>query len=461
MSSTEEIEEDQQQQQQPIQDPNSNGEGNILKKSNSKKSKEKKETLTDRNTRLNAELYHQSDDSIQLYKQQNNSTDLLGRLYYDDYDSNNSNNNGILSPDISSPVSSNNGTPIISPVNSDDENTFHFGSPLTTGTNPPRISNSSSSPSLLTLNTTNNYPNSIDSINNSSLTNSNSTNSNKIKPSLSRGVSFDTTPHGTKKSLTLKFKHPDFKFRRNNKTWLVGFNNDLESTKAIEWLFDEMIINGDTIIILQVLDEKKAQNIDKAQANYNLKIFEKLNVHFKKISLIFEIVIGKPLKLLKNAISEYTPSMMIIGTHHYNDAKENHNHNHGYMSFLSKSSLSKHFLECALVPVIIVKPTYNYIETLKDPIDSEDYFINWIKKIPMDESPYNKKEKPKKSNGGGFLSPTTSRNSSYTNLINEERGRSNHAQDPQFLRLTNESRSRSSSKTRSFSRFFRKHHHDE
>ncbi|KAI5964262.1 uncharacterized protein KGF55_002204 [Candida pseudojiufengensis] len=446
--SLEETEEDQRQNSHII-DSKEAGSGNILKQH-----KPKEETETARNTRLNAKLYHQSDDSIQLYKQQNNSTDLLGRLYYDDYDSSNSN---ILSPDLLSPVTSNNGTPMLSPTVSDNENDFYFGSPLTTGTNAIKIPNSSSSSSSLTLNNQDS----------TSQTTTSTNSTKKIRPNISRGISFDTTPHGTKKSLTLKFKYPNFKFRRNNKTWLVGFNNDLESTKAIEWLFDEMIINGDTIIVLQVIDEKNKnqQIIDKNQANVNLKNFEDLNVHFKKISLIFEIVIGKPMKLLKNAIAEYSPSMMVIGTHHYNENDSNHHHG---ISFLSKASISKHFLECALIPVIIVKPSYNYIEILKNPIDSEDYFINWIKKIPMDESPF-KREKIKKSNsttGGsasGFLSPSISRNSSYTNLINEERGRTNnsHSQDPQFLRLTNESRSRSTSKTRSFSKLFRRHHHDE
>lgn len=83
--------------------------------------------------------------------------------------------------------------------------------------------------------------------------------------SMERGISFDTSPHGHQKSYTLKAKHPLFKFRRTNKTFLVGYNDDLESTKAIEWLFDEMIINGDTIVVLQVLDEKQHVSIDKSK----------------------------------------------------------------------------------------------------------------------------------------------------------------------------------------------------
>ena len=51
---------------------------------------------TVRNTKLNAELFHTSNDSVELYRQENNSSDLLGRLYYDDYDS-----DSMTSPSIS------------------------------------------------------------------------------------------------------------------------------------------------------------------------------------------------------------------------------------------------------------------------------------------------------------------------------------------------------------------------
>ncbi|EGW31897.1 uncharacterized protein SPAPADRAFT_60990 [Spathaspora passalidarum NRRL Y-27907] len=338
-----------------------------------KKSMVEVEDETDINTRLNAMLYQTSTDSVELYKLQNNSSDLLGRLYYDDYDS-----------EITSPVSSNLGTPLLAPQ--------------------PGTSISSDS----------------------------SGNSSQIRPGISRGrsfergISFDNTNLETKKqSLILKVKHPDFKFRRNNKTFLTGYNNDYESFKAIEWLFEEMVINGDTIVIFQVLNEKHHDRIDKQIANVNLQKFEKLNMdhHMKKVSIIYEIVIGKAEKNLKKAIDEYSPSMMIVGTH---EGKE-------HKSFM-KSSTSKHFLECALVPVIVVKPSYHYVEQLKSPIDSEQYFENWMKSI---DAPVTR-EKPKIR---GILSPTHSRNSSYTNLVAEERGR-------KINTLLVPTRSRSSSKTR-------------
>ncbi|KAG5418502.1 hypothetical protein I9W82_004030 [Candida metapsilosis] len=422
-------------------------EGRILKKYKRLADENEDESETARNTRLNAALYHTSNESVLSYQQQNGSSDLLGRLYYDDYDSHST----VLSPELLSPVNSHPHTPLMSPTiptsagRGDDE--FNFE---TSPTPKNAIMNSQLSSSTTSL---------------SSLPKSAST--KLVKPSLSRGVSFDTGEEGPKKSFTLKIKHPEYKFRRNNKTWLVGFNNDGESTKAIEWLFDEMIIHGDTIVILQVLDEKRYASIDKVKANANLSNFEKLNVHFKKVAILFEVVIGKPQKTLKLAIAEYAPSMMVIGTHHYTEKEMKHSHR----GFLSKSSLSKHFLECALVPVIIVKPTYNYVEVLSQPIDSEQYFANWLKRTGVGASAGTPPSITTTSDGNedlqsssslhrkvnSFLSPSSSRNSSYTNLVNEERGRSSsHLPNPVY-RLTNESRSRSTSRTRSaFSKFFRK-----
>ncbi|KAK6202254.1 uncharacterized protein RJT21DRAFT_118258 [Scheffersomyces amazonensis] len=378
------------------------------------------EDETEHNTKMNALLYHTNNDTVDLYRQQNNSSDLLGRLYYDDYDSDS----------------------IISPVTSAD------GTPLLT----PNLTGNSNIPPLDLLLASNSSLNLSASRSNTSLPTRPGL--NRLK-SFERSISFDTTTNNHRKSITLKVKHPQFKFRRNNKTFLAGYNNDHESIKAIEWLFDEMLIHGDTIVILQVLDEKQFEFIDKEKANRSLERIDRLNTKFKKIAIVFEVVIGKPQKLLKAAIDEYNPNMMIIGSHHY-DGKEHHR------SLLSKSPISKHFLECALVPVILVKPNYHHQEMLIKPIDSINYFADWIKNIDVTDT-YNKKRTKKPS----------SRTGSYTNmaalvpdrgkpllqpphliptLAPEERGRSNQSLDSAH-RLSSPG-SRSTSRTRGLSKFF-------
>ncbi|CAN3474650.1 hypothetical protein DICA0_B05446 [Diutina catenulata] len=318
------------------------------------------------NTKANAMLYHFTDESVDMYRRENTSSDLLGRLYYDDYDSDTP---GALSGTA---------TPLLSPT--------------PTGGN---MSDSSSS-----------RP--------ESRPESRSTTPRPGLPrlySLERGVSFDTSDNDARRSVIFKVKHPQFKFRRNNKTFLAGFNHSAESLRAIEWLFDEMVVHGDTIVVLEVLEERRYQGVDRAAAQKALATIEGLNrIHKKKVKLIFETVVGKPQRLLKTAINEYNPQMMVMGTKHY-DRKIS-------KPLFAKESFSKHFLECALVPVILVKPTYHYVEDLQHPVDGPDYFEHWLRDIDVSGS-YEKKRKK------GVFSPTVSRGNSYTNLaqLTPDRGR--------------------------------------
>lgn len=345
------------------------------------------ETETDKNTRLNALLFHTSDELVDLYCLENNLLDLLGRLYYDDYDSDVSG----MSSTVMSPLP-------LAPANSDRGNAF-----LTVQKAAQRLRSPSPSkrPPLLR------------------------------HSSFERGVSFDTLSDTHHQAITLKVKHPQFRFRRNNKTYLIGFSNDVESLRAVEWAFQEMVINGDTIIVLQVLDEKIYKSIDHELAEQVIAKLEKLNTHNKKISLVYEAVIGKPQKLLRNAIDEYKPAMMIVGTHDYEKAQlhrlslsqniTDRTHpthqpptpHHKHRGLFSKASISKYFLQFALVPCIVVKPIYHYHENLDNPIDNERYFHDWIALIDVSHT---REEKKKRSRLAMALSPSLSRQGSLTNL---------------------------------------------
>lgn len=355
------------------------------------------ETETQLNTRLNSLLYHTSNDSVDLYRLENTSLDLLGRIYYDDYD----------------------------PTDSEAMQ---------------RISSLTSLSTAIPKNVT----------------------SPKIRPSFERGVSFDTLSDSHHLSIILKEKHPEFRFRRNNKTFLIGFSNDLQSMRAVEWAFQEMVINGDTIVLFQVLDDRNYKVVDRKDAEAVVEKVKKLNVHQRKISLVYEVVIGRPQKLLKQAILEYNPAMMVVGTHQEplstsNSSTSLSSASH-HMPFFGKSSISKYFLQYALVPVIVVKPNYQYEEALPKPIDSQTYFQDWLAGIDISLS----FEKKKKKNRLTLLSPLTSRNSSSINLAPsnsvELRGRSTMEKDPSFTvgsrdsSVSSQERSRSEQRNRSRSR---------
>ncbi|KAJ8140534.1 hypothetical protein OY671_006283 [Metschnikowia pulcherrima] len=343
------------------------------------------ETETMLNTKRNALLYHTSEDSIDLYRSENNSSDLLGRLYYDDYDPDN--------------------RQIVERITSFTSLQALARQPASPGFGRPV-----------------------------SETEVKSTTNTLRRPSFERQVSFDTLSDTHHSAITLKVKHPEFKFRRNNKTFLIGFSNDSESLKAVEWAFLEMVISGDTIIVFQVLDEKSYTFVDPSLAEIVLEKLKKLNTHSKRISLVYEVVIGNPQKLLKKAISEYKPAMMIVGTRQYGAAPEPVNHMTPFLShpqpvrpgqpqpvhpvhsplhrsIFGKSSTSKYFLQYALVPVILVKPFYTIQETLDRPVDSENYFKDWLANIDISHT----REK-KKKHIFGMRSPSSSRNSSHTSL---------------------------------------------
>lgn len=361
----------------------------------------KPETVTQLNTRLNSLLYHTSNESVDLYRLENNSLDLLGRIYYDDFD----------------------------PT---DARALEGLSSLSGSSTP--------------------VPKTVVG--------------QKIRPAFERGVSFDTLSDTHHLSIILKEKHPEFKFRRNNKTFLVGFSNDSQSLRAVEWAFQEMVIHGDTIVVFHVLDDRNYKAVEPSSAESILRRLKKLNSHERKVSLVYEVVIGRPQKLLKEAILEYNPAMMIVGTHQeptgslsVSSSSSNlagaahHRHQH---SFFGKSSISKYFLQYALVPVIVVKPFYQYHEELQKPIETATYFLDWIGGIDVSQT-YEKKKKKSRF----LLSPQPSRNSSATNLVLsatssiENRGRSvdeNGAIDSRDSSVSSQERSRSNTRSHSRSR---------
>lgn len=367
------------------------------------------ETETQLNTRMNALLYHTSNESIDLYRLENDSLDLLGRLHYDDFD--------INDKDSVSRVASYTSLLRLMPT------------PTITQT----LAQSNSHSGTLTPPTA------------------------RARPLFERGVSFDTLDDSHHMSIIRKVKHPDFKFRRNNKTYLIGFCDDAESLRAVEWVIQELVIHGDTIVVFQVLDEKHYNYVDADLADKVVEKLKKLNTYNRRISLVYEVTIGRPQKVLKLAIEEYKPAMMIVGSHQYGSLPSHTSTNlnapsrsllphHSHLLIFGKTSISKYFLMFALVPVILVKPFYKHQERLVSPIDSDHYFQDMLANIDVSHT----REKRRKHKF--FLSPTSSRNPSSTNLSGmgcEDRGRTSENVVPISSRDSSNSSNRSRSHSRS------------
>ena len=135
-----------------------------------------------------------------------------------------------------------------------------------------------------------------------------------------RGVSFDTFDNrdATDFSLTLQYKHKDFKHTRQSRTFLCGADQNDYSEFALEWLIDELIDDGDEIVCLRAVDrDSNAATVEggkyKDQAMKLLRsVIEKNSHEDKAISLIMELALGKVEKVIQRMVSttslEFVPS---------------------------------------------------------------------------------------------------------------------------------------------------------
>ncbi|KAI5294119.1 hypothetical protein KEM56_005913, partial [Ascosphaera pollenicola] len=125
----------------------------------------------------------------------------------------------------------------------------------------------------------------------------------------SRGVSFDTFDNrdATDYTLTLNYKHKDYKHTRRSRTFLCGTDANDYSDVALEWLIDELVDDGDEVVCLRVVekDSKIASehSIDsKRYQDEGRKFFESVVTKMadtKAISLVMELAVGKVQSLIQ------------------------------------------------------------------------------------------------------------------------------------------------------------------
>jgi hypothetical protein len=119
-----------------------------------------------------------------------------------------------------------------------------------------------------------------------------------------RGVSFDTFDNrdATDFSLTLNYKHKDFRYTRRSRTFLCGTDEKSYSEFALEWLIDELLDDGDEIVCLRVVekDSKIASDASIEKLRYREeaqklleKVIEKNSQEEKAINLVMELAVGK------------------------------------------------------------------------------------------------------------------------------------------------------------------------
>ncbi|BFZ53552.1 hypothetical protein PYCC9005_000577 [Savitreella phatthalungensis] len=170
-------------------------------------------------------------------------------------------------------------------------------------------------------------------------------------------VSFDTftNPDAAIFSLTLKVKHKEYRYRRQSRTYLIGYDTAEYSASALDWLLDTLADDGDEIIALRAIDpkSKQANNEEVSEAAYRAEarhivdeIVER-NEDDKAVSIIVELATGNVKSLLMHMIHLYHPDSLIVGTK---------GRNLNSISGLVPNSMSKWCLQNSPVPVIVVRP---------------------------------------------------------------------------------------------------------
>ncbi|OWB72842.1 hypothetical protein B5S31_g2565 [[Candida] boidinii] len=181
-----------------------------------------------------------------------------------------------------------------------------------------------------------------------------------------KSVSFDTlrNPNLTiePRSFTLNSKHENYEYSRTSRTFLVGYDENECSFIALKWAIDKMIHDGDTLVCLRVITKEIFESPENSKKNYKkegeeiLKTILKLNkIKNKKIQIVLEFRIGRVADMISLTVKDYNPIILIVGTRGIQKS--------GFKSMISSKSMSKNCLQYSTIPVIVVNPNYQFIDT--------------------------------------------------------------------------------------------------
>ncbi|CAO3641653.1 unnamed protein product [Cunninghamella blakesleeana] len=175
-----------------------------------------------------------------------------------------------------------------------------------------------------------------------------------------RGVSFNTMSNADlpNYSFTLKGKTPGYKKTRRSRTFMLATDLASYSEYALDWARDEVMDDGDELIVLRVvtIDMSDKRSVIQAQLEHESKMAKekatqvmekvmKTSGPDTKISVIIEFVIGKVQESIQEMIAMYQPSMLIVGTRGLSEFKG-----------ILLGSVSSYCLKHSGIPVAIARP---------------------------------------------------------------------------------------------------------
>ncbi|PWN36208.1 uncharacterized protein FA14DRAFT_161029, partial [Meira miltonrushii] len=145
-----------------------------------------------------------------------------------------------------------------------------------------------------------------------------------VRPNYERKVGFDTmidaddTPNGYF-TFCLQVKSRGYLRTKNTRTFMCAVDDNGYSERALEWLMESLVNDGDEIVALRVL-EGDAEEIDQDAAREDARelmaSIVELNDEFgdRSISIVVEFIAGRVTDTILNVIYVYRPDSITVGT---------------------------------------------------------------------------------------------------------------------------------------------------
>jgi len=186
-----------------------------------------------------------------------------------------------------------------------------------------------------------------------------------MRPGYERKVGFDTmidaedTPNGYF-TFCLQVKSRGYKRTKNTRTFMCAVDDNTYSERALEWLMESLVSDGDEIVAVRVLEgerEEIDQEAARDEARELMASIVQLNdeVGHQSISIVVEFVAGREFGKVTNSILGfiymYRPDSLTVGTRGKSVSAIQK-----MLGGFSIGSCSRDILNRCPVPVVIVRP---------------------------------------------------------------------------------------------------------
>lgn len=150
-------------------------------------------------------------------------------------------------------------------------------------------------------------------------------------------------------SFSVSCKHENHKTSYWSRSFLCSMSSVNNSRRALKWLVQNVMENGDELICLKVEHDENNE-----AAHYQHEAEDIMNTVVKtvdpnlEISITVEVAVGSIKNVVKKTMLLYQPALVVVGT----NAKTYSN----VMRYMTRKTLSNYLLNHSPVPVIVVLP---------------------------------------------------------------------------------------------------------